>query len=556
MTSIYVYDANKTDKKQLTELFVNIKRDVVFIDEPLSLKNVNEDAEVIAVFLTSEVTGELLRKMSNLRLIACRSTGYDNIDLTTATDRGIKVVNVPTYGDHTVAEYAFSLLLMVVRKLPAVLSAVEKGESGHESFVGMDLAGKTLGVIGTGHIGQRVLEIGKGFGMKLLAYDPFQKDDVAEKLGFQYDTLENVLSASDVISLHVPMVASNEHLIDTEKLSLMKPTAILVNTARGELVDTTALIDALENNKLGGAALDVVEGEKVLAVREELAMLRTHLVPQDQLLKTVEIDVLTKMPNVILTNHNAFNTVEAIQRINAETVDNITAYFNGKIQNEVKPGSATIGKLIVVRHGESEWNAMGVWTGSRDVHLSEKGFREAGLLGRNLAGTHIDQAYASEQIRALETLEGILDASQQFDVPFERSKTLNERDYGDYTGKNKWQMRELLGEEAFEKIRREWSCPVPNGETLQMVYGRVVPFYRHVIVPKLLEGKNVLIVSHGNAIRALIKYVESISDTNISQVEMLIGDILIYDIDPSGHMVDKEIKKIQTPSYPDKAASK
>ena len=546
MSKIYIYDATENDKKQLTALLGDDLKDIVFNDQPLSLATVSADAEAVSVFLTSELNEELIRSMPQLRLIACRSTGFNNVDLEFAKERDITVVNVPTYGDHTVAEYAFGLLLLLVRKLPAVLLATNEGQSGHEQFVGNDLAGKTLGVIGAGHIGQRMLQIGKGFDMKLLAYDPAQNADLAAKLNFQYQDLDTLLAESDVVSLHVPLVAGNEHLMSREKLRLMKPTAILVNTARGELVDTAALIEALQANTLGGAALDVVEGEKMLAVHEELALLRSHLVPQDQLLKTMEIDVLKKLPNVVLTNHNAFNTVEAINRINSTTVDNIRHYFSGSPQNQVRASSAAIGKLVIVRHGESEWNALGVWTGSRDVHLTEKGFHQAAQLGQALKDFHIDMAFTSQQLRALETLEGILDASQQFDVPFERSKALNERDYGDYTGLNKWQVRDQIGEETFERVRRDWDYPVPNGETLKMVYERVVPYYQQVIAAKLLQGKNVLIVSHGNAIRALMKYLESVSDADVSKLEMLLGDIVTYEINDQALMKHKQIEKIDT----------
>ena len=474
MAKIYIYDATNTDRTQLTELFAESGNELVFSEESLSKETVQEDAEVVSVFLTSELNEELIRSMPHLRLIACRSTGFNNVDLNTAHDRGILVVNVPTYGDHTVAEYAIGLLLMLTRKLLAVVQATEQGVSGHEAYIGTDLAGKTLGVVGAGHIGQRMLQIGKGFGMQLLAYDPRPQPGVAEQNGFAYVQLDELLRSSDVISLHVPLTPDNQHLIGRKQFDIIKSGAILVNTARGELVDTEALIESLQTGKLSGAALDVVEGEKMLAVHEEMAMLRTHLVPNEQLRKKLEIDILSKMPNVVLTNHNAFNTVEAVRRINSTTTDNINLYLSGKPQNIVRPATASHGKLIIVRHGESEWNALGVWTGSRDAHLSEKGFHEAAQLGQALQNQHFDIAYASQQIRSLETLEGILDASQQFDVPIERSKALNERDYGNYTGKNKWQVKKELGEAVFDHLRRDWDYPVPNGETLHMVYDRVV----------------------------------------------------------------------------------
>lgn len=208
------------------------------------------------------------------------------------------------------------------------------------------------------------------------------------------------------------------------------------------------------------------------------------------------------------------------------------------------------GKLYIARHGESEWNARGVWTGSTDVHLSEKGFKEAALLGELLIDTRIDYAYCSQQIRALETLEGMLDASGKLTVNFERSGAINERDYGVYTGKNKWQVKEEIGEEAFEDLRRGWDVPVQEGETLKDVYERVIPFYKQTVLPRLVSGENVLVVAHGNSIRSLVKYIESISDSDISHVEMIFGQILVYTVDADGLQNTKEVLSIDTTPPP------
>ena len=204
------------------------------------------------------------------------------------------------------------------------------------------------------------------------------------------------------------------------------------------------------------------------------------------------------------------------------------------------------GKLIIARHHESDWNKLGIWTGSRDVHLTEYGFRKSEEMGNLIKGIRIDQAFASTQIRSYETLLGMEDRANDLDVPVEFSSALNERDYGDFTGKNKWEMKKQFGDEQFECIRRDWNCPVPNGETLKMVYERAVPYYKNNIVPLVLEGKNVLVVSHGNAIRALAKYIENISDEDIRNIEMIFGSILLYDIDGEGRMISKEIKKIES----------
>lgn len=203
-------------------------------------------------------------------------------------------------------------------------------------------------------------------------------------------------------------------------------------------------------------------------------------------------------------------------------------------------------KLIIARHHESEWNKMGQWTGKRDRHLTEYGFKKSAEMGLLLKDIRIDSAFASMQVRSIETLSCMLEALDLFDVPTVHSKALNERDYGDYTGKNKWDMQKLVGEETWNKIRREWDYPIPKGESLKMVYERAVPFFLENILPILNQDKNVLMVSHGNAIRAIMKYIENISDEDIAHVEMLFGGIVIYELDQDGHMLNKEIRQVES----------
>jgi 2,3-bisphosphoglycerate-dependent phosphoglycerate mutase len=205
-----------------------------------------------------------------------------------------------------------------------------------------------------------------------------------------------------------------------------------------------------------------------------------------------------------------------------------------------------MGKLIIARHHESEWNKLGLWTGMRDRHLTDYGFKKSEEMGCLIKEIHIDNAFASMQVRSIETLSSMLEVMEQYKVPTKHSSNLNERDYGDYTGMNKWDMIKSLGEEKWEKIRREWDCPVPKGETLKMVYERAVPYYLSHVLPLLNEGKNVLMVSHGNAIRALMKYIENISDENVHSLEMLFGGVLIYEVDKEGHMIKKEIRQVKS----------
>ena len=205
-----------------------------------------------------------------------------------------------------------------------------------------------------------------------------------------------------------------------------------------------------------------------------------------------------------------------------------------------------MGTFIVVRHHESDWNHKGLWTGMRDRHLTEYGFKKSEEMGLLIKDIHIDHAYASMQVRSIETLSSMLEAMGQFHVPTEHSSSLNERDYGEYTGRDKWEMEKILGEEGWNKVRREWDCPVPQGETLKMVYERTVPFFLEHILPRLKNGENILMASHGNAIRSLMKYIENISDDHVKNIEMLFGAVVVYTLDGEGHCISKEIRKTES----------
>ncbi len=199
-------------------------------------------------------------------------------------------------------------------------------------------------------------------------------------------------------------------------------------------------------------------------------------------------------------------------------------------------------KLVLVRHGESEWNAKGLWTGWTDVSLSEKGIEEAQAAGNKLKDIHFDVAFTSALKRAHQTLHSILTQTGQTFLQAKAAKELNERDYGDLTGKNKWEVKEQVGEEEFQKIRRSWDYPPPNGESLKMVYERVLPYYKKEILPELKAGKNVIIAAHGNSLRALIKYLENVSDEDIPNLEVATGGVLVYDIDKEGNVTNKEVR--------------
>lgn len=204
------------------------------------------------------------------------------------------------------------------------------------------------------------------------------------------------------------------------------------------------------------------------------------------------------------------------------------------------------GLLVISRHAESEWNLLGKWTGLTDVNLTDKGHADAYKIGEMLHDIKFDAAYTSEQKRTHQTLDAILKGSSHVTIPHHANGAVNERDYGDLTGKNKWEVQKEIGDEAFVGIRRGWDYPVPGGETLKDVHGRVVPYFDSEILPQLKAGKNVLLVAHGNSIRALIKHLENIHEDNISEVEMAFGDVLLYTISDSGEVQKKEIRSIDT----------
>ncbi len=204
------------------------------------------------------------------------------------------------------------------------------------------------------------------------------------------------------------------------------------------------------------------------------------------------------------------------------------------------------GKLILARHHESEWNKLGKWTGIRDTHLTDYGFEKSKDMGVMIKDLQIDCAFASMQVRSIETLSCMLNVCERYSVPTEHAAALSERDYGDYTGKNKWEMEKVLGEEEFKKLRRGWDYPIPNGESLKMVSDRVIPYYKSKILPEIMAGKNVLVVAHGNSLRTLMKYIEHISDEGIADLEMPFGAIIIYDVDTEGFFLHKEVRQTES----------
>ncbi len=299
--------------------------------EPLNLQNIGKaaDAEILSTFIYSQIGREILDNMPKLKAIVTRSTGYDHIDLEACRERGVAVYNDPAYGTSTVAEFTIMLMLMLARKYRQIQNALAKPRYTPQELRGNELAGKTLGIIGTGRIGGHVARLAHALGMKILAYDLYPRKDLSQKYGVKYVDLDTLLSQSDIITLHIPYTPQTHHIINQQTISRMKPRALLINTARGALVDTEALIKALDQGRIGGAALDVIEGEWALKEEDDvLHGIRAR--GTEELRKALQAHLLSKYPNVILTPHIAYNTWEAVHRILETTIKTINGILQGK----------------------------------------------------------------------------------------------------------------------------------------------------------------------------------------------------------------------------------
>ncbi len=271
--------------------------------------------QVLSVFVHHTVDAQVINNLPNLQLITVRSTGFDNVDLKLATEKGVLVANVPSYGSHTVAEFTFGLLLALARKIPQGVNQVKNDKNfSFEGLGGIDLIDKTIGVIGTGRIGANAIRIAQGFGMKVLAFDIFPNQELAAKMRFEYVAMEELLKQSDVVTIHCPATPQTTHLINKDNIGLMKKQALLINTARGTIIETEALYNALKDGQIAGAAVDVLENEASL----------------DQFERQ-----LIDLPNVLVTPHIAFYTEEAEMTILQTTIDNINQFALGKAQNIV-----------------------------------------------------------------------------------------------------------------------------------------------------------------------------------------------------------------------------
>lgn len=333
MTKIAVFEIESWEQKYLQDR-LGASMELVFFENSIKPEDIGkiQDAEGLVVFIYSNITKEVLDGLPNLKFITTMSTGYDHIDLAACKARNIVVSNVSGYGEITVAEHTFALLLALSHRIVESYERVKEGYFSPEGLTGFDISGKTLGVIGVGSIGKHVIEIAHGFGMNVIGYKRSPDLALEQSLDFKIVDMDTLLSTSDVVSLHVPYSPETHHLINEEAIKKMKDGVVIINTSRGGLVDTKALLKHVENGKIRGAGLDVCEDEP--ALREEKELLSKEF-NNESLMHILEEKMLLNHKNVIITPHNAFNSHEALELILSTTVANIEGFISNKPQNVV-----------------------------------------------------------------------------------------------------------------------------------------------------------------------------------------------------------------------------
>lgn len=324
MNKIAFFDSKPYDKLWFDRL--NTEFEIEYFESRLRPEAVRlvEDCRAVCAFVNDDLGADTVKLLAKkgVELIAMRCAGYNNVDLTAAAGK-VRVVHVPAYSPYAVAEHAMGMILMLNRKLHKAYIRTRDFNFSLAGLVGFDLHGKTAGVVGTGKIGRTFINICRGFGMNVIASDPYPAADS----GIEYVTNEELFSRADIISLHCPLTPQTHHIINAESLSLMKPEALLVNTSRGSLIDSEALLTALNEKRIGGAALDVYEEETDLFFKDNSAEIVTDEV----------LSLLVSRPNVLITSHQAFLTNEALKSIAETTLQSLHDYFaGGELKYEIK----------------------------------------------------------------------------------------------------------------------------------------------------------------------------------------------------------------------------
>lgn len=326
MKKIAFFDAKPYDKIWFEKLNKDYNFDILYFENKLNENTaiLAKECEAVIAFVNDEINRQTIDELykHGIKILAMRSAGYNNVDMKAARGK-IKVVRVPDYSPYAVAEHTMALLLSINRKIHRAYSRTRDRNFSINGLIGYDLYGKTIGVIGTGKIGKTFIEICKGFGLNILAYDLYPSNG----LGVEYVTLGQLFKNSDIISLHCPLTKDTYHIIDNKSIDLMKRGVYIINTSRGALIDTEVLLDALKSGKVGAAALDVYEEESDFFFED----FSNSIINDDTL------TVLTSLPNVLITSHQAFFTNEALEKIAHITLENLKSFFDGKsLENEVK----------------------------------------------------------------------------------------------------------------------------------------------------------------------------------------------------------------------------
>lgn len=329
---IAVFDTHPYDERALNEANVDHAHTLEFFEERLHEKTVElaQGFDAVCPFVNCRLTAPVLHRLKELgvSLVVLRAAGFNGIDIVAAQKEGICVARVPAYSPEAVAEHTFALLLTLVRKTHRAYNRVREQNFSLDSLEGFTLHGKTYGALGAGRIGQCAMKIAKGFGCRLIAYDPYHNPKTAEEIGFEYVGLEQLLQESDVISLHLPLTEQSHHIIDRKALSLTKRGVIIVNTSRGGLIDTSALIESLKSGQVGGVGLDVYEMEEGVFFHDL----------SDRPLQDDTLARLMIFPNALITSHQGFLTREALRAIASTTLGNATLFEKGQpLPNQVLP---------------------------------------------------------------------------------------------------------------------------------------------------------------------------------------------------------------------------
>jgi D-lactate dehydrogenase len=327
---ILMYSSYEFDRS-IIENAMHGKLEFVYTDQPLNEDNVQlaKGFDGISLFIPDKATASILEKLYfyGVRYISLRSVGFDYIDLKRARALGIKVANVPAYSPYSVAEHATALLMALNRKIVLGQNLMNMGDYRLDHLIGFDLHGKKVGIIGTGKIGSAFAKIMYGFGCSIIAYDPLENEELKKQIDIRYTTLEEVCINSDVISVHCPLNRETKYMFHKNIFSLMKKAVVFINTARGKIVNTEDLIDALQNGNVHAAGLDVYENEKKIFFRNLI----------DKNIEDEIYTILRSLPNVLITGHQGFLTNEALQGIASTTIANLNAWaYNGICENELK----------------------------------------------------------------------------------------------------------------------------------------------------------------------------------------------------------------------------